>query len=131
MSVPTQRIASPLGVADCDSLAINEISLPGSAREGAPDSSYQILWEDGDRVFCRRSRVADDGNWSAVLVVVPVAAHPSPSSLDRLAHAYELKGALDGLWAVRPLETLWLSALNGAIERGDQISTNGHGGGCG
>jgi hypothetical protein len=126
MSVPTQRIGSPLGVGDCDSLAINDIfSLPRSAREGDPNSSYQVLWEDGDRVFCRRRRVGDDGTWSAVLVVLPVAAHPSPSNLDRLAHAYELKGALDGLWAVRPLETLWHSALSGAIERVDQISTNG------
>jgi len=66
MSVPTQIIGSPLGVADCDSLAINDISLPRSAREGDPNSSYQILWEDGDRVFCRRWRVGDFGNWSAV-----------------------------------------------------------------
>jgi hypothetical protein len=103
MSVPAQRIGSPLGVADCDSLASNDISLPRSAREGDPNSSYQILWEDGDRVFCRRRRVGDDGNWSAVLVVLPVAAHPSPSNLDRPGQAYELKDALDGLWAVRPL----------------------------
>jgi hypothetical protein len=128
MSVPTQRIGSPLGVADCDLLAINDVSLPRSAREGDPNSSYQILWEDGDRVFCRRWRVGDDGNWSAVLVVLPVAAHPSPSNLDRLAHAYELKDALDGLRAVRPLKSLRLSALNGAIEIVDQISTNRHGG---
>ena len=116
MSVPAQRIGSPLDVADCDSLAINDVSLPRSGREGDPNSSYQILWEDGDRVFCRRWRVGDDGNWSAVLVVLPVAAHPSRSNLDRLAHAYELKDAL------------WLSALNSAIERVDQISTNRHGG---
>ena len=85
------------------------------------------MWEDGERVFCQRWRVGDDGNWSAVLVVLLVAAHAFPSNLDRLAPAYELKDALDG-WAMRPLETLWLSALNGAIERADQISANGHGG---
>jgi hypothetical protein len=87
MSVSTQRIGSPLGVADCDSLAINDISLPRAAREGDLNSSYQILWEDGDRVFCRR--VGDDGNWSAVLVVLPVAAHPPPSNFDRLTQAFE------------------------------------------
>jgi hypothetical protein len=74
MSVPIQRIGTPLGVADCKSLAINDISVPRSAREGDPNSSYQILWEDGDRVFWRRRRVGDDGTWSAVLVVLPIAA---------------------------------------------------------
>ena len=101
MSVPTQRIGSPLGVGDCDSLAINDTSLP---RQGNPNSCHQILWEDGDRVFCRR-RVRDDGNWSAVLVFLLVAAYPSSTNLDRLARAYELKDALDGLWSVRPRET--------------------------
>ena len=48
--------------------------------------------------------LGDDGNRSAVLVVLPAAEHPSPSSLDRLAHEYELKDELDGAWAVRPLE---------------------------
>ena len=74
MSVPIQRIGTPLGVADCDSLAINDISLPRSAHEGNPNSSYQILWEGGDHVFWRRRRVDNDGTWSAVLVVLPVAA---------------------------------------------------------
>jgi PAS domain S-box-containing protein len=41
---------------------------------------------------------------TAVLVVVPVAEHPSPASLDRLAHELSLKDELDPAWAVRPLE---------------------------
>ena len=69
-----------------------------------PDSSFRVLTEDGERVFCRGSRLGDDGNRSAVLVVLPTAEHPSPSSLDRLAHEYGLKDELDGAWAVRPLE---------------------------
>jgi hypothetical protein len=69
-----------------------------------PDSSFRVLTEDGERVFCRGSRLGDDGNRSAVLVVLPAAEHPSPSSLDRLAHEYGLKDELDGAWAVRPLE---------------------------
>ena len=48
--------------------------------------------------------MGDDGNRSAVLVVLPAAEHPSRSSLDRLAHEYALKDELDGTWAVRPLE---------------------------
>ena len=50
--------------------------------------------------------MGDDGNRSAVLVVLPVAEHPSPSNIDRLAHEYGLKDELDGAWAVRPLELM-------------------------
>src|SRR5256712_10487084 len=71
-----------------------------------PDGSRQVLWEDGERVFCRGWRLGDDGNPSAVLVVLPAGEHPSPSSLDRLAHEYGLKDELDGAWAVQPLELL-------------------------
>jgi hypothetical protein len=60
------------------------------------DSSFQVLWEDGERLFCRGSRVGDDGNRSAMLVVLPAAEHPSPLSLDRLTHEYGLKDELDG-----------------------------------
>src|ERR1700675_4238171 len=66
-------------------------------------SNLQVLWADGERVFCRReSRV--DGNRAAVLAVLPVAEHPTPATLDRLAREYGLKDELDGAWAVRPLK---------------------------
>jgi serine/threonine protein kinase len=68
------------------------------------DSGFQILFEDGERVFCRGWRVGGDGDRSAVLVVLPAAEHPSPSSLDRLTHEFGLKDELDEAWAVRPLE---------------------------
>src|SRR5258708_18288965 len=67
------------------------------------DSSLKILWEDGERVFCRREGHAD-GYRAAVLAVLPAAEHPTPATLDRLAHEYGLKDELDGAWAVRPLE---------------------------
>ena len=35
--------------------------------------------------------------------MVPASEHPTPSCLDRLAHEYGLKDALDGSWAARPL----------------------------
>ena len=70
------------------------------------DGNCQVLSEDGGRVFCRGQRVGEDGNHSAVLVVLPAAEHPSPSNLDRLAHEYGLKDELDGAWAVRPLELM-------------------------
>src|SRR5262249_20129134 len=38
------------------------------------------------------------------LIIGLAAEHPSRSSLDRLAHEYELRNALDGAWAVCPLD---------------------------
>ena len=68
------------------------------------ESGLQVLSEDGERVLCRGSRLGADGSFRSVLVVLPAAEHPSPSSLERLAHEYGLKEELDGSWAVRPLE---------------------------
>src|SRR3954454_14572453 len=67
------------------------------------DINLQILWDDGDRVFCRGRRVGEDGNHN-VLLVRPAGEHPLPAALDRLCHAFDLKDELDGAWAVRPLE---------------------------
>src|SRR5271166_2858598 len=81
--------------------------MPHSRNGVYPDFSCQVSWEDGERVFCRGWRLGADGNQSAVLVVLPAAEHPSPSSLDRLAHEYGLKDELNGAWAVQPLELVW------------------------
>jgi hypothetical protein len=63
----------------------------------------QVLWEEGECVFCRAWREADDGVRRAILAVVPASEHPSPRCLDRMAHEYALKEMLDGAWAARPL----------------------------
>jgi PAS domain S-box-containing protein len=68
------------------------------------DCSLEVLWEDGERIFCRRRGDADDGNSTAALAVLPASDHPTRSCLDRLAHEYGLKEELDAQWAVRPLE---------------------------
>ncbi len=44
------------------------------------------------------------GEQRAVLIVMPAGERPSPASLDRMAHHYELKDELDGAWAALPLE---------------------------
>src|SRR5260221_11102416 len=76
---------------------------PSSGFGAGGDGSLKVLWEDGERVFCRKDPHAD-GHRAAVLVVLPAAEHPTPATLDRLAREYELKDELDGAWAVRPLE---------------------------
>jgi predicted ATPase/GAF domain-containing protein len=76
---------------------------PSSWFGSGGESNLQVLWEDGERVFCRRERQAQDYR-AAVLVVLPAAEHPTPATLDRLAHEYGLKDELDGAWAARPLE---------------------------
>src|SRR5258706_8926873 len=68
------------------------------------DRGLQVLWEDGERVFCRGWRLGADGNRGAVLAVLPAAEHPPPATLEGFAHEYGLKDELDGAWAVRPLE---------------------------
>ncbi|QOG23706.1 AAA family ATPase [Bradyrhizobium sp. SEMIA] len=82
----------PLGSEDGE--AVNVIRLDGSS---------QVLWEDGERVFSRGWRLDENGNRTAVLLVTSAADHPSPSTLDRLAHEYELKDELEGAWAAQPL----------------------------
>src|ERR1700730_10665173 len=76
---------------------------PSSWFGNGGDSSLQVLWEDGERVFCRGESQAN-GYRAAVLVVLPAAEHPTPATLDRFAREYGLKDELDGAWAVRPLE---------------------------
>jgi hypothetical protein len=63
-----------------------------------------VLWEDGDRVFCRGLRKANNGDWTTVLAVISASEPPTPNYLDRLVHEFELKEELDSAWAARPLE---------------------------
>jgi hypothetical protein len=63
-------------------------------------SKKQILWDDGERVFTRE-RGQGEGSRN-VLVMRPTLAQPLPATLDRLAHEYSLKDALNGEWALQP-----------------------------
>jgi PAS domain S-box-containing protein len=78
-------------------------SLNSSSRFASDgNSDFQVLWEDGERVFCRGNSHGDDT--TLVLAVLPASEHPAPAVLDRLAHEYELRDALDPAWAARPLK---------------------------
>src|SRR5271170_5698063 len=68
------------------------------------NGGLRVMWEDGERVFCRGWRRSVHEEQRPVLIVLPAGERPSPASLDRLAHEYELKDELDGAWAARPSE---------------------------
>jgi serine/threonine protein kinase len=72
----------------------------------AEGDGLQVLWEDSDRRFCRAWHAGTDGDRRSVLAVLSAAEHPTPVTLDRLAHEYDLRDDLDSAWAARPLEFL-------------------------
>ncbi|WP_077047399.1 trifunctional serine/threonine-protein kinase/ATP-binding protein/sensor histidine kinase [Pseudomonas sp. KK4] len=67
----------------------------------------QILWDDGERTFCRE--LHPDSR--TVLVARPISEQPLPACLGRLSHEFALKDKLDDAWAVRPLELVREGAL--------------------
>ena len=63
-------------------------------------SSYEFsTLREGEFTVCRGS---GDG-LAPILLVTPVAEHPSPEALKRLEHEYALRAELDRGWAARPL----------------------------
>src|SRR5690349_23164827 len=77
---------------------------PSSRSGGGGDNTLEMLWEDGERIFCRKWLDGADGHPHAVLAVLPTAEHPTPETLNRLVHEYGLKDEIDSQWAVQPLE---------------------------
>ncbi|WP_284273913.1 trifunctional serine/threonine-protein kinase/ATP-binding protein/sensor histidine kinase [Bradyrhizobium iriomotense] len=74
---------------------------------GAEQNSVgEVLWQDGERVVCRRWHDGAEGDRQLVLAVHPTAEHSTPDLLNRLAHEYGLRDDLDDSWAARPLEFL-------------------------
>jgi predicted ATPase/signal transduction histidine kinase len=76
------------------------VSSRGSTK---PKAGLQILWSDGERVYCRAQHRGADGKPKHVLIV-RLTGDPTLASLDRIAHEYALRDELDGGWAVRPLD---------------------------
>jgi PAS domain S-box-containing protein len=75
---------------------------PSSRFAFSGNSGLPILWEDGERLFCRGNSFGNDA--TPVLAVFPAIEHPALGVLDRLAHEYELRDELDAAWAAKPLE---------------------------
>jgi len=66
-------------------------------------ANFQVLWEDGERIFCRRASHANNGDRSAVLAVFPLGNIRPPATLIASRTNMDWKDELDGAWAVRPL----------------------------
>jgi hypothetical protein len=68
---------------------------------GTGAESLHVLWQDGERALCRLRTNPDQ---RSRLLVALIAEHPTPASLECLAHEVSLSDALDPAWALRPLE---------------------------
>jgi hypothetical protein len=68
-------------------------------------ANFQVLWEDGERVFCRGVNPATPHR-SAVLAMFPAGSIQHLPTLNRFAHEYFLKDELDGAWTAKPLELI-------------------------
>ena len=68
------------------------------------NQSLEVLWEGTERAFCKLWRDAAEAPRHAFIPIHSGIDHPTPESVNRLAHEYELKDYLDTAWAVRPME---------------------------
>ncbi|HTJ57913.1 MAG TPA: AAA family ATPase [Devosiaceae bacterium] len=75
-----------------------------SSRTRSINENLQVLWEDGERAYYRRSRPGAAPDRRSVLAAILTAEHPAATGLDRLAREFELRDELDSSWALRPLE---------------------------
>ena len=71
---------------------------------GWENDSVEVLWRDAGRVFCRLRQHNAKGEKHAFVPIPAAAEHPTPESVNRLAHEHELRSHLDSTWALRPLE---------------------------
>jgi PAS domain S-box-containing protein len=80
------------------------MSPPISFDATAEDGRRQVLWQDGERALYRGVVRDAKSVRQRVLTLRLTTEPPAQSSLDRLAHEYELRDCVDGAWAARPLE---------------------------
>src|SRR5262245_57972970 len=75
-------------------------SVGGHVMDELSQYLFEPLWAEGEFVLSRSVR---DAALAPLLVMAPVLAQPAPESLQRLAHAYALREALEPTWAACPL----------------------------
>jgi len=84
---------------------LKALNVSGSFGAGG-NGDLQVLWNDGERILCRRALDENIDRARTVLAVLPVAEHPAPTILDRLDNEFALRDELSSAWAARPLELL-------------------------
>jgi hypothetical protein len=59
------------------------------------DVPHQVLWQDGECVFCRTWRIGAGGERQEFIIVRSAVEHPTPGTIARLTHEYELRNHLE------------------------------------
>ncbi len=70
---------------------------------GWEDESVEVLWTDTERVFCRLSHDGAQGGRHAFIPLPLGIEQPTPESIARLIHEYELKDYVDSSWGLQPV----------------------------
>ena len=85
-------------------MGVNQDFDSQAGDSGTKEVPLDVLWQDGERRYCRMWRDTGSGDGGGeVLVAQPCAEHPTPDTVNRLAHEYGLKDYLHSPWALRPL----------------------------
>jgi PAS domain S-box-containing protein len=91
---------------DCDTFRnrVGQMTTSASFNGSGANVSFEVLWEDTERAFCKLRRDDTDGPTHAFIPVFSRDDHPTLESINRITHEYELKDRLEATWAVRPVE---------------------------
>src|SRR4051812_8401704 len=79
---------------------------PHALDANAGNETFQLLWQDGERTLYRGQWFDETRTPYSVLALRTTVERPSPTSVDRLAHEYELRDILESGWAARPIELI-------------------------
>src|SRR5215207_8348214 len=81
-------------------------AMKASALFGAgwEDESVDVLWTDTERAFCRLWHDGAQGGGRHAFIPLPLGIEqPTPESIARLIHEYELRDYVDGSWGLQPV----------------------------
>src|SRR6185436_15939906 len=79
-------------------------STPQSSRSTPGDQPFDLLWEDGERLYRRIWRDVDNHGRREFLAAQPRAGRPTQATVTGLVHEHQLKDYLESEWALRPVE---------------------------
>lgn len=79
-------------------------AAPPSWSSAVATGPWDVLWQDGERLFCRSAGTSPEGERPSRFAVLLAPEHPSPVAIARLAHEYGLRDHLDRDFSLHPLE---------------------------